>query len=758
MEDFLTRLTARCRMVLSSFGEESEALFSELLNKINEVGGFGSKVLKEFPEIFKFSASESVNLSRLLEEAFYYAIKMKHSYVGTEHLLLASLSLLGYKDLPAVEAEVERSNSLPALMKSLKNQNKLVHIPTHAVDISAKYNIYSKEKIIKRPELERMFTILLQKQRPNVLLLGEPGSGKENLVEQFALSVAKMEVPRDFIGAYVLDFSFNNFMSSLPSTPLAFENAVKELAKEVPRIGNCVFVIKKMPSAVFMVALKQFIEYLNNLNVRFILLAEDESYVEELYDLVEVINVNEAPEDVIKSIMLTESKKLENHFLTVIPKEVVEYAYQKAKNEITEGVFPKKGLDLLDRACSLLSSEESRIPKELKKMMEVHYSLESSLQSSLSAKDYDKAYEITNELKQVKKSVRRFIRRTNIRLRKLTKQDIDRAVNHLLAYDNNSYNLGTKSLLDLEKRIKQKIIGQDKAVEVVAKALIRSQMGLRSKNRPVGNFLFLGPTGVGKTELAKVLAYEAFGEDSLIRLDMSDFSEKHTVARLVGAPPGYVGYSEGGELTLKIAKKPQSVVLFDEIEKAHPEVLNILLQIMEEGQLTDMKGETFNFSKAVIILTSNLGTEILHKKEIGYGENEKSQDQIEGRIMQSARSYIKPELLNRFDEIVIFRQLNKEDASKILELFLADIYKSLREKGVRYVASNEVKEYLLEKGFSKEFGARSLRRTVEKELLDKIAAHLLKINKGKEQGKTSLKISLDVKVGKGGLIVKSSKV
>jgi len=279
----------------------------------------------------------------------------------------------------------------------------------------------------------------------------------------------------------------------------------------------------------------------------------------------------------------------------------------------------------------------------------------------------------------------------------------------------------------LAAQIKDSIIGQDSAVDTVTRSLIRATLGLRSKKRPVGNFFFLGPTGVGKTELAKVLAESAFGEDSLIRLDMSDFGEKHTVARLVGAPPGYVGYGDGGELTQKIEDKPMSVVLFDEIEKAHPDVLNILLQIMEEGELSDARGNKFDFTKAVIILTSNLGTEILHKGVIGFDESVlASDDAVESRLKSNLKKILKPELVNRFDEVVVFKRLSQKSQLTIVDLLIADIKQSLKKQKISLNIGVPAKRHLLKKGYSDEYGARSLRRIVERELLDRIAKVLLK--------------------------------
>jgi ATP-dependent Clp protease ATP-binding subunit ClpA len=283
----------------------------------------------------------------------------------------------------------------------------------------------------------------------------------------------------------------------------------------------------------------------------------------------------------------------------------------------------------------------------------------------------------------------------------------------------------------LSKQVKKKIIGQDSAVDLVVKSLIRARLGLRSKKRPLGNFLFLGPTGVGKTELAKVLSDCAYPHkgDALIRLDMSDFSEKHTVARLVGAPPGYVGYGEGGELTTKIDLQPESVVLFDEIEKAHPDVLNILLQIMDEGELKDAKGNTFDFSKSIIVLTSNLGTEFIHAKGIGFDEKIIDDANLEDRLKANLKRILKPELINRFDELIVFKRLSQEEQLRILDLLITEIIDTLTRQKVSLKMENSVKKLLLKAGYSQEYGARALRRTVEKELLDKVAEVLLEVRK-----------------------------
>lgn len=759
MTTFLTRISIRARGVLQNFSTHQELQLDQLIKHVVEAGGMGARVVKQIPSVLSFVYSKPLPVRALLEEAYFNAMLMSHSYVGTEHLLLAGLILAKFPQSEDVKLEVQKVNSLSVTVKNLKSGEKSSYLVTHAVDLASKYTNYSKDKLVERPELERMFTILLQKHNPNVMLVGEEGSGKKSLIELMAQKISRAETPRDFLGAYVLDFSYNGFVASLPSTVVAYEAALKDLGAEIMELGNVVMAIRRLPNIMMIASFRQFVEYLNATGARFVVCSEDEPGSEELLAIFSVVEVEEPDKKIVVDILETEARSLEKFFGTKIEADIVDYVYERAKLVLKDQSFPQKGIVLLDKACSMVAFEETRLPADLKILMDSHDKTESKMTELLVSRDYDKASVLHKKLAGIQGKISGSFKELNFQLRPITKSDIDKALREGKPEDEKEYKVGAKKLTELERRLKQRIIGQDRAVEVVTKALVRSQMGLRPKNKPVGNFLFLGPTGVGKTELAKVLAHEAFGSDALIRLDMSDFGEKHTVARLVGAPPGYIGYNEGGELTSKIARKPQSVVLFDEIEKAHPEVMNILLQIMEEGQLSDMRGDTYDFSKAVVILTSNLGTEAIHKRDIGYGGGTKSDKAVEERVMQSVKNTIKPELLNRFDEIITFRQLERADSVKILDLLLKEVYAKLTEKGISFTAGSKVKQFLLDKGFSTEFGARALRRTVEKELLDKIAAFLLSSGENeplkREDRQDKKPMVIYVEVGEGGLIVKS---
>lgn len=742
MSNYLTRISKRSQEVLKAFGDKKETSFRELVNKISAVGGMGSRIVESHKEISSLDFKKKVVLSDVVEEAFFNAIRMGHTYVGTEHLLLGGLIKAGYKDILTISSDVERANSLPILLKQTKGSEKISILNTYGIDLTRRYIFFPKENYVERLEVNKILKTLFQKNEPNVLLLGDEGSGKDGLIEALARKISYLDVPAYFVGTYVIDFNFQAFLSGLSSSIDAFETALKSMSADIKVLGRCIIVIKHLPNMLLASLFRNFVDTLNNAGAKLIVYADSES--EDLYYGFSVVEVEEPSQKITKEILKLEAQKLQDYFLVRIPDKLINYVYTKAKSEIKDRLFPQKGILLLDKACSLTSFDETKVTRPVRTLMNRHVKLSIQVEDAFLKKDYDQAFKVTRSLKNLEKKVleKPIIDKAD-KVRILNREDVDRALAEFGESDaDKEYKIGTKNLSDLERRIKQRIVGQDKAVEVVTKALVRAQMGLRPKHKPVGNFLFLGPTGVGKTELGKVLAQEAFGDDSLIRLDMSDFSEKHTVARLVGSPPGYVGYNEGGELTTKIHQKPQSVVLFDEVEKAHPEVLNILLQIMDEGQLSDMRGDTYDFSNAVVVLTSNLGTDAIHKRDIGYGGGAKTQREIEDRVAQSVKSFLKPELLNRFDEIVTFRQLEKSDSRSILDILLKEIHASLGEKGIKLKMAFGVRDYLLEKGFSKEFGARSLRRTVEKELLDKLAGYMLENKVGKKPNKKSIKATL----------------
>ena len=736
----LNRLTKKAQLVLEDASKASynnKVSVGSVIAAIEGSTGVANKLLKKIAAV-EIDRSKTVNLNRLVEEAFYQSVKFNHAYVGTEHLLLAVFHIAHSPQTELVKSEVLKLNTFPHNIRNFDTSSKKTPIlDTFGVVISPKEDVYT----VSRDEVDNMISVLLQRKNPNPLLVGDAGVGKDSLVRLLARRIFALDVPVALMGYKVLEFDLLAFIASL-SNKESLEFGLTSLLEELTFTDKTILYIKNFQNLFVAVsggvtiplAFSMFKSDMSMANVRMIAtitaglfdrIASENDHVLAGFD---VIDVSEPSEKKTREILFSAASGFESFHGIKIAKETVSYAYSKAKKDITSIKFPQKGVNLLDKACSCLLLKSNTVTEKMKLLVKEQQFLIKDVKANLETGSIDKAVSARNRLSLVGKRIASLERRiaTNTS-RVLTVADVDAALQNmgieplLLAQK-----METTLLSNLADKIRTKIIGQDDAVDAITKALIRARLGLRSTKRPLGNFLLLGPTGVGKTELAKVLAAKAFGEDKLIRLDMSDFGEKHTVARLVGAPPGYVGYGEAGDLTGRIDTNPDSVVLFDEIEKAHPDVLNILLQIMEEGELADAKGNIFDFSRAVIILTSNMGTEILQKKEIGFGDDNKSESKAEKRLRENMKKILKPELINRFDEIVVFKKLGKSAQLKIVNLMLIDVKKTLKEQDIALEIAAGVKSFLLANGYSEEYGARALRRTVETHLLDKIAEVLLK--------------------------------
>lgn len=704
-------------------------------------GGIAATLLEALPEP-KYKKTGSVKADQLLKEAYFQALKTDSPYVGSEHFLLAILALSESKDYSRFRLDITKLNIFPTAFKPLEKLKKTPLLDTYGTNLNHSTVKNLGKPLVYRDVYESLVSALLLKTTQNVLLIGESGVGKKTLVELLARSATSLDIPPALVGTHVIEFDLMSFITNAFSKNSAAESVFAQLAEELKGLNRTILFIKNFQSLFFVsgagISTPMFYSLFKNTTeqagVRVIATMNSSIYDkvfsenDHLIDDFSVIEVFEPTEKENLKILESAAYDLAGLHNVSISKDVIKHILSKAKEYPGDTKFPKRGVELLDHCCSVAVLNKTKIPTDYRKLVDQSYEELAELDKALTAGNYDKALKIRTTLNKYEGLL------TNRELKifsaqkvvPLTVEDVD------LAFETfkddkptKDSKTNTSKLATLADRVKKKIIGQDKATDSVVKALIRSRLGLRTKKRPLGNFLFLGPTGVGKTELAKVIADEFFGDKSLIRLDMSDFSEKHNVARLVGAPPGYVGYGEGGELTTKISTNPESLVLFDEIEKAHPDVLNILLQIMEEGELTDAKGTTFDFSKSVVILTSNLGTEILHNKGIGLEDRNWDYTKIEALLKDNAKKVIKPELLNRLDEVIIFNQLTQRDQTHVLELLLKDINSALEAQSIKLKLEPSVKELLLSKGYSVEFGARALRRTMERELLDVIAEFLL---------------------------------
>lgn len=735
----LDKLTNRAKFLITKFYGAKFVSSAQMLSALKTSAGISGSLLTAYPNI-KAKRGFKISINNILTESFYQAHKLEHSYVGTEHILLALLKLSNSKEYDQVKEDLVKANLFPQSIKSLTEKKENVLLDSFGSDLTRDFKQLYSEPLVYREELDNLIAILLKKDKPNALIVGNPGIGKKTLVKLLAKYINSLDVPPLLAGHHVVEFDMMAFISSIANKG-AIDLNLLALKKELLGMKRVIVVLKNFQNMFISTSSGVGIPILFPMiqdvflatNIKFIATMNESVYGkvivdnEHIFENFTTLDL-EAPEDTkVLEILKNKANVLGEFHNITVDDNVVSYIFKSAKNIIKDINFPQKGIELMDRACTNLLVQKSRIPVDYKSLVDKTLDLLNVLDKTLGKGKYDNALRIQKEVEEIEKSLTKY-ENSMIYSRplKLKKQHVDDALIDLNYSDDPAKKMSSRQLLNLAPKIKQQIIGQHVAVDSVVKALIRSQLGLRPKKRPIGAFLFLGPTGVGKTELAKVLASQT--NWNLIRLDMSDFGEKHNVSRLVGAPPGYVGYSEGGELTSKIEANPSSIVLFDEIEKAHPDVLNILLQILEEGELADAKGTVFDFSKAVVILTSNIGTEILHNQEIGFTESIKNAEdaKIEQHLKQNLKKILKPELLNRFDEIVVFKRLTKQDQFKVLSLQLADVSKNLVTQGIKLKITKTAKDYLLEKGYSHEYGARSLRRVIETELLDKVAEKMLR--------------------------------
>jgi len=720
----------------------------------------------------------SEDTQRVLEVAVGTASQFESPYVGTEHLLYgiamqpqskAAQIITGLKaDLNFIKKELEGFFQNPKMMeeqmggemppemmfsgigpKKVEKNSKTPVLDSFGTDLTKMAKDERLDPVIGRmSEISRVISILNRRTKNNPVLIGEPGVGKTAIVEGLAQRIAGEEVPELLLGKRVMMLDLASVIAGTKYRG-EFEDRLKRIIEELKANDDIILFIDELHTIVGAGAAEGAIDAANIFkpslsrgDVQVIgatTLDEYRKHIEKDAALERRFQPVVVPEPSVEetiSVLKGIRPKYEEYHRVKITDQAIDASAKLSKRYIADRYLPDKAIDLIDEASSLLKVKKGSVSKNVRNLEKNLKEVKNQKEESVLSQRYAEAA----ELKQKEDLLQ-------IELDKTRKKE--GLVDSGLAIDEESVaevistmtgipvtRLVEKeqaSLLKLEDKLKKRVIGQDEPIGEIASAIRRSRTGISDEKRPIGSFIFLGPTGVGKTELAKVLASQMFGdEDALVKIDMSEFMEKHNVARLVGAPAGYVGYEEGGQLTEIIRRKPYSVILFDEIEKAHPDVFNMLLQIMEDGTLTDAKGLKVDFRNTVVIMTSNIGASDFYKtkeigftKEVGKKQLERVQHDIQEKVMADLKKQFKPEFLNRVDKVIVFRALSKDDVKKIVNLQLSMVVKRLFEQKIKLAVTEQAKALLVEKGYDLENGARPLRRTIQNLIEDPLANGIL---------------------------------
>ena len=619
--------------------------------------------------------------------------------------------------------------------KNNKQSKKKKYLDTYGTNLTLKAKNNELDIVIGRDkEIQRIIQILNRRSKNNPCLIGEPGVGKTAIAQGLAIKIANQNVPAKLLNkeVYLLDMT-----AVIAGTQFRgqFESRMKGIIDECKEYGNIILVIDEIHNIIgagdgehSMNAANILKPSLSNGEIQLIgttTLKEYRKYIEKdtaLERRFQQVLVEEP--NIEDSIVILEGikKYYEEYHKVKISSDVIKQTVIMSEKYIHDRFLPDKAIDILDEACSRKNLENKDLFKLeiLKQELKNIQAQKEEVIAADSTEDYQKAADLKTKECQLIEKIDKM--NSKMKLKSITVQDIASVIESWTKIPVKKITEAeTQKLLNLETNLHKRVIGQEEAVNAVSRAIRRNRAGLQSTKRPP-SFIFVGPTGVGKTELAKSLAYEMFGsEDSIIRVDMSEYMESHSTSKLIGAPPGYVGYDDAGQLTDKVKRKPYSIILFDEIEKAHPDVFNILLQVLDDGKLTDSQGNTVSFSNTIIIMTSNAGSN-LNNNSIGFGK----QTVDKGKIEDSLKEVFRPEFLNRVDEVVVFDSLTQNELLQIVDLMLNDTIKALKDKDITMHISNDAKKYLLEKGTNIKFGARPLRRAIQRYLEDEISERILK--------------------------------
>ena len=743
-----------------------EALIAELLEKYVGRGAEGMSFQGLTPDA-----------KRVIELAIMDANRLGHSYIGTEHLLMGLmrepectgsrlLSSIGvdlnkvYSDVIGIFQSGDYRQQAPQTAVGAgigssgggKRKSDTKTLDQYSRDLTALAQQGQLDPVIGRSkEIQRVIQILSRRTKNNPVLIGEPGVGKTAIAEGLAQMVAAGDVPEDLRGKRVVSLDLTGMLAGTKYRG-DFEERIKSVLKETQKAGDVILFIDELHTIIGAGAAEGAVDAANIIKpalgrgeiqvIGATTLNEYRKYIEKdaaLERRFQPVTVNEPTEEESIAIITGLRDKYEAHHKLKITDGAIKAAVTMSGRYINDRYLPDKAIDLMDEAASRVRMKTLTPPDDLKAIEKRIDALNTEKDAAIKAQDFEAAAKLRDREKEQRSQLdaarKSWEEKRGGSGKSVTEEDIAQVVSGWTGIPVTSLTeTESQRLLKMEEILHQRVVGQDEAVSAVSRAIRRGRVGLKDPKRPVGSFLFLGPTGVGKTELCKALAEAVFGdENAMIRIDMSEFMEKHTVSKLIGSPPGYVGYDEGGQLTEKVRRKPYSVILFDEIEKAHEDVFNIMLQVMDDGVLTDSQGRHVDFKNTIIVMTSNVGARNITDKQtsLGFSDSEsknsgiKDVEEIRALVMKDLKNTFRPEFLNRIDETIVFHQLSRENIKQIAAKMLAVVAKRLELIGIGLDYSDQALELLAEQGFDPVYGARPLRRTIQTVVEDTAAEKLL---------------------------------
>lgn len=759
--------------------EENSVAQKALLNQ-----GIKEEMILE--KIKEFVDSEEKNESNVLEftpkigkvfdEALREAIRLGAGFIGTEHILISLLKeresiavkiLLKYKiNIPMMYDEILNLSSVTSLNKGKTIKSDTPNLDKFSRDFTKMAAKNKFDPVIGREkEIQRVIQVLSRRTKNNPCLIGEPGVGKTAIIEGLAQKVIQDNVPDMLKNKRVVSLDLSSMVAGAKYRG-EFEKRIKKAIQEVKEAENIILFIDELHTIVGAGAADGAIDASNILKPS---LARGEVQVVGATTIDEYrkhIEKDMALERRFQSIMVEEPtseetlrilkglrERYEAHHGVSISDEAIKAAVKLSERYVTDKFLPDKAIDLIDEASSKVKLKVVTAPPEVKNLEKKLFTLENKKEEAIKEEEYEKAGRIKKEQQKLRKEKDKLLDEWSGEYEGLKhnvdEEDIADVISLWTGIPVTKLTQSeTKKLMNLENKIQEKIVGQDEAVKAISKAIRRGRIGLKDPKKPTGSFLFLGPTGVGKTELAKVLSEIIFGtEDALIRVDMSEYMEKHNASKLIGSPPGYVGHDEPGQLSEQVRRRPYSVVLFDEIEKAHSDIFNMLLQILDDGHITDSKGKKIDFKNSIVIMTSNMGAkDILNKNKLGFGLTEtegEKYEQIKEKVMKIVKKDLSPEFINRIDEMIVFRQLNLDNMKDIVGILLDELKNRIKENMFMETEfTDELKKYIAEEGYDERYGARPLKRVIQSKIENVLAEKILD-----DEIKKDKKLKVDYKKG-----------